>query len=422
MTIPNNFLTLLYALLYIVTSCGLISFNKYLMHEDRFPYAIVLCSLHMITCFTLSLLLYIICPRLYPALAGDRSVVREKMKRGLWVLLPMSFFFAGTLVLSNQAYLYCSLAFLQMMKEGNLILIYVASLICGLEEWNWTLVKVIIFVFLATTGTVVGELRFVWIGFIIQLCSGLCEVAKITLQTVFLTADGLKFDSLSFVLLMSPLCSLVLLAKSLAFQFHPEVWTALVAHWPLLVGNVLTAFALNLSIALFLKASSPTSFIMTGVFKDMCIVICSCLMFRDPVSHMQLGAFCLQLLGIFTYGIVRTFPHDFKDRGVFQGLYSVYLTAKIGDYDELSEREKLLRDVEQQIGGSTAAVGSSSHGADARRSGRKTNGDDDDTDVPSPKEPNMTPTEPSEIEDTPSECSSSKVEGYGTQLVIGPHK
>lgn len=326
----------------------------------------------------------------------------------------MSFFFACTLVLSNQAYLYCSVAFLQMMKEGNLITIYAWSLVFGLEEWNWALVKVILFVFLATLGTVVGELRFVWLGFFIQLGSGMCEATKLVLQSIFLTADGLKFDSLSFVLLMSPICSIILVVKTFAFQFHAGVWTALVAHWPLLVGNVLTAFALNICIALLLKNSSPTSFVMTGVFKDMCIVISSCFIFRDPVTHWQLGAFCLQLLGIFTYSIVRTFPKDFKDRGIFEGLYSVYLTAKIGDYDEMSEREKLIKGMEEQVGGAPTG-----HGEAARWS-RKTR-EESDTDMPCEgEEPNMTPTTPSENEndehESPPQPCSLKLEGYGTSI------
>ena len=70
-------------------------------------------------------------------------------------------------MLSNQAYLYCSLAFLQMMKEGNLLLVYVASLMLGLETVHRgisqkdKLVPVLLFILFSTCMTVYGEIKFV---------------------------------------------------------------------------------------------------------------------------------------------------------------------------------------------------------------------------------------------------------------------
>jgi len=114
------------AILYIVNSSGLIAYNKFLMSEGRFPFSIALVMCHMLVCSIFSGTLYCVRPDLFPALHNKDNA--QNIRKFMYWILPISVAFAGTLVLSNQAYLYCSLAFLQMMKEGNLILVYVASL------------------------------------------------------------------------------------------------------------------------------------------------------------------------------------------------------------------------------------------------------------------------------------------------------
>lgn len=343
MSVYESLPTVGFALGYIVVSGSLIIFNKYLMHADRFPYSIALTTLHMWSCFTMLSILYLIRPSLFPTLSGEREVVKDKLKQAIKLLIPVSMFFAGNLVLSNEAYFYSSVAFLQFMKEATLIVVFLCALLAGVERWNWSIAKVLLFVFLATTASIVGEIRFVWIGFFTQLCSMFCEGGKIVLQSVLLDKRGLKFDCLSFVLLITPLCGTVLLIQLLAFQSHALVWTAMAANWPLLVANVLVACTLNIVVAFLIKVSSATSYMIAGVVKDMCIVLGSCLFFREPIALLQMFSFFFQLVGVFTYGIVRTFPNDFKNRGLFEGLHSVYLTATMGDPKIPEESKPLIQ-------------------------------------------------------------------------------
>ena len=52
---------------------GLITFNKYLMQEGRFPHALHLTTLHMATTILLSMLLFLAKPSLYPSMAVARA-------------------------------------------------------------------------------------------------------------------------------------------------------------------------------------------------------------------------------------------------------------------------------------------------------------------------------------------------------------
>lgn len=319
MGLSSAFTTLALGALYVGASSGLIAFNKFLMEEDRFPFAIALVLGHMLVSFVCALTLYLCAPSLFPSLQDPESRKQIDAALILKKFLPLSIFFAGTLVLSNQAYLYCSLAFLQMMKEGNLVLVYTFCVLLSLERFQWRLVGVILFISVSTALTIYGEIRFVWIGFVIQFGSQICETLKLALQNLLLASNGLKFDPMTFVLIMTPLVSAILAVKLVVFQFHDHVGERFMHWWPYLAVNALLAFFLNVVIAAFIKHSSAVAFILAGIIKDICIVLASTMIFNERVSALQTLGFSLQLLGIFVYSLMKIFPDAF-DRGIMAGL------------------------------------------------------------------------------------------------------
>jgi len=297
---------------YIALSGGLISMNKYIMKPDRFPFASVLVFFHMTMSSILSLVGFLLFPRAYSSLQGDHDAVVTNVKKGLKLMIPIAFFFAGTLVLSNMSYNYSSLAFIQMLKEGNLIVVYILSVIVALEKFDWITVGIIIWLLVWTCGSVIGEVHFAFLGFFIQIASQLCEVAKLVCQFMFLSPVGLKFDAHSSVLLMTPLCALLLIVVvgiQLAAQgiFRPVIH-GIQEHWVILVCNAQLSFVLNVAIALFIKFSGATSFLIAGVLKDSFMVLCSVFVFGETVTGVQVLTFTCQLLGVAAYSYHRTFP------------------------------------------------------------------------------------------------------------------
>merc|ERR1719161_1018783 len=75
--------------LYITTSASLISFNKYLMHDDRFPYAVTLVMLHMGFASILSGILYLCCPSLYPSFTDPARKVQITWRLMMTCILPI---------------------------------------------------------------------------------------------------------------------------------------------------------------------------------------------------------------------------------------------------------------------------------------------------------------------------------------------
>merc|ERR1719203_104441 len=98
-------------------SSGLITFNKYLMHQDRFPFAL-----------------------------------------GIGINLMIS-----------------SVTMLQMMKQSNVVLVYVFSLALSLETVCRKRAATLALIFFATVLTLHGDLAFNINGFALQGTSMICE-------------------------------------------------------------------------------------------------------------------------------------------------------------------------------------------------------------------------------------------------------
>jgi len=313
---------------YVACSSGLIAYNKFLMTEDRFPYAICLVLLHSIFCSAFAAFLYLLKPSLFPSLSDPAKKVTVDSDLILRGALPIAVFFSTQLVLSNTAYLHSSVAFLQMMKEANLVLVYTFSLIACLEKFSWRSVGILGFIIFATTMTIHGEVNFSMTGFIIQGTGQVFECCKIVLQAMLLSNAGRKLDALTYVMLVMPLCAVLLAAGMCALTFFPhehflvpdlhhvEQW------WPHLLANACVAFVLNVVIALFVKHSSAVAFILAGIVKDAMIVATSFIVLREVITVIQGVGFGLQLAGICLWSMIKTFPDRFE-AGILPGIGSL---------------------------------------------------------------------------------------------------
>lgn len=242
--------------------------------------------------------------------------------------LPVAICFAGQLALSNTAYMHSSVAFLQMLKESNIALVYALSLAFSLEKFSGRNVAMLGCILCATTLTIHGELNFNMTGFMIQGTSQLFESLKIVLQVMLLSQAGKKLDALSFVLVVLPFC-FILLGSALCVSsiMYPDYKGAssippldLVRVWsPHLVVNACLAFALNVVIALFVKHSSGVTFVLAGVVKDAMIVCAGGMVLGEVISAQQVLGFSLQLALITLLALAKTFPERFEP-GVILGL------------------------------------------------------------------------------------------------------
>jgi len=292
---------LVLCLAYIAVSTWLIRFNKMMMEKDKFPHALALSANHMLVSSVCCAALYFIVPSMFPAMGETKGQRLDLMR---W-FVPIALLFGVNLFGSNQAYLYCSVTFLQFMKEANAMIVFVISCIAGLQSCSRLRVFVIVWVILSASVSVSGEVHFALLGFIFQAVSQLAECTRNVMGECLLR--GKKFDPLTYTMFVAPLCFAVLAGASALF-WQPGTLADLRRCWPLLLANGSVAFALNVLVACVIKECSAVGFVLCGIAKDIVIVVLSSVAFHELVTAKQATAFVVTLAGIFFWSLMKTHP------------------------------------------------------------------------------------------------------------------
>jgi hypothetical protein len=323
---------LAYGSAYIVSSGGLVVFNAWLMGMKRFPFAIAIVLSQNVVGSALAVFLLLVAPWMFTALHENKLVIDRKLLCSS--VIPLSVLLSVQMVLNNTSYYFNSVAFIQMMKEGNLVLVYVISVSLGLEVLSVQHLQIISGMCLATVLTVKGETRFSFLGVGIGLTGQIFEAFRIVLQSIMLSSPKSKLDPMTYILLVSPTCCIVLTTMTtlLMWRGHfgllPTPSTEeVVSNLPVLFPNGLVAFTLNLVVASFFRHSSAVGFILAGIVKDVVLVCMGVVVFKNPITALQLFGFFMQLFGVLMWSMLKINPVMFED-GLMSGLGSMFSMAR----------------------------------------------------------------------------------------------
>jgi len=331
-------LIIIQAVVYLGFSTGLIKYNKYLMTDGRFPFTVNLTLGHGAIGSSFLFILRNIKPDSFPSLEDPEKKHAFGVNYLVKSVGPIAAFFGASLVLSNMAYVYCSVTFLQLMKESNVMIVYILSVAWGSEQFHNVRARVLLCILFSTSMAVEGELAFSLKGFLIQGGSQLCECSKVVLQAALLCASTRqKIDPLSFSLFLQ-VATFCILSIVLVFTMTvaPFTETASLADyaawWPHLLLNACIALGLNSSIAFFVSNTSGVAAILLGIVKDIFIVLVDVLLSGTPVSSLQMFAFATQSVLVFTYSMFKMFPEQSEDP-----------QSEISDKDRMDKPSKDMR-------------------------------------------------------------------------------
>mmetsp|Transcript_77228 Transcript_77228/g.174699 ORF Transcript_77228/g.174699 Transcript_77228/m.174699 type:complete len:349 (+) Transcript_77228:70-1116(+) len=293
---------------YVISSAVLIRFNKTMMKKDHFPHALALSAWHMLVSSVLCSALYWIAPSAFPAMASTKG---DRLSLLKW-FIPIGSCFAVMLFGSNQAYSYCSVTFLQFMKEGNVMLVFLISVALGLQVITRLRFMVIIWVIVGSALAISGEIHLSTIGFIYQAVSQVAECSRMVMGEMVLSGSR-KLDPLTYTLFLAPICLIVLVVGNL-IHFSPGTFVDFAEWWPLLIVNALVAFVLNIFVAAVIKECSAVGFVLTGLTKDIAIVLFSSIVYHERVTKQQAVAFVVTLAGVGYWSLLKTNPEHFVVR------------------------------------------------------------------------------------------------------------
>jgi len=283
--------------LWIFLSAAVILINKYILAYAGFPYPITLTLSHMAFCSTLAFGLI---------KAGVTETVNLDTSTYFRCVVPIAALFSGTLWMGNAAYLYLSVAFIQMLKALMPITVYSCGVIVGTEKYalNYAMNMVLVGVGVAVASY--GEINFNLIGVFFQGGSIVTESFRLVLIQVLLQQRGIKLNPVTTLYYIAPACFAFLLVPwsflELPKMMGNDDWNFVPG---ILLASAAAAFALNMSVFLLIGRSSALTMNVAGVIKDWLLIMLSVMMFESPVSSLQLVGYGVAFGGVCWYNYIK---------------------------------------------------------------------------------------------------------------------
>ncbi|KAJ3837757.1 triose-phosphate transporter family-domain-containing protein [Lentinula raphanica] len=277
--------------IWITLSTSVIIYNNYLYNTLHFRYPVFVVTWHL----TFAAIGTRVLQRTTSLLDAAKDVSMSK-DMFLKSILPIGFLFSGSLILSNTAYLYLSVSYIQMLKAFNAVAVLLVSWAFRISEPNRKLALIVLMISSGVAVASGGELKFNMFGFIVQAASVGFEAARLVMIEILL--HGLKMDPLVSLHYYAPVCAFLnLLALPFTEGFAPFFELARIGPF-ILITNAAVAFLLNVSAVFLVGAASGLVLTLTGVFKDILLITGSTLIFGSTVTGIQVFGYSVALGGL----------------------------------------------------------------------------------------------------------------------------
>ncbi|KAJ1560962.1 hypothetical protein HK405_005381 [Cladochytrium tenue] len=237
----------LYIAMWILLSSSVILYNKYILHSLDFPYPIFLTTWHLIFATVAT-----------RVLAKTTSLLdglqRVKITTDVYAraILPIGVFFSLSLVFSNEAYLFLSVAFIQMLKATTPVAVLLVGYALQTETPNMVVLGKVMLIVGGVIAASYGEIYFVTIGVVYQVLGVVCEATRLSLVQRLLKGYN-----------MDPLVSL--------YYFAP-------------IGK-----------------TSSLVLCLSGVLKDILLVMVSMMIWSTQLTPLQVVGYGVALFGLVWY-------------------------------------------------------------------------------------------------------------------------
>ncbi|KAI8816573.1 DUF250 domain membrane protein [Fimicolochytrium jonesii] len=296
---------------WVACSSGLILYNKSVLqvfpkhilaiHSAAFPMFLTTFHLAFATCAT---------QILYRTTNMLQGVDHTPMSPAIYVkaVLPIGLSFSISLILCNSAYMYLSVAFIQMIKSSTSVMVLVISWILGVSKPNRAVLLPVLVIVSGVFIASLGELAFSWIGIFIQFGGTFTEAVRLVLMQQLLSSYDM--NPLTSLYYFAPICAVMNGVAFYIFEYPTLTSKYFAAVGAVnLVANGYVAFALNISLVLLIGKTSSLVVCLSGVGKDMILVVVSSIIWSTPFTMLQLYGYSLALGGLVWYKEPQVFVH-----------------------------------------------------------------------------------------------------------------
>jgi len=284
-----------YVTAWIAASSGTILYNKWLLDTLGFSFPIILTTWHMLFATIATQVL-----ARTTGMLDSRHKLNMNKDIYMKAIFPIGFFFSLSLIFGNKAYLYLSVAFIQMLKATNPVVVLLITWGLGFKPFDGKTLANVSIIVLGVIIASYGEIRFVLAGFICQALATGFEATRLVLIERLLSAY--KMDALVSLYYYAPVCTAMNLAASLYFEAPTFSWeNVLDVGYFNMIANAGIAFLLNVSLVLLIGKTSSLVLTLCGVLKDILLVIASILIWGTPVTATQFFGYSIALGGLVHY-------------------------------------------------------------------------------------------------------------------------
>ena len=287
-----------YVGLWIALSAGVILYNKYVLTSFGFPFPVTLTMIHMAFCSVMAFVIV----RVLKMVKGV-SMTREAYVQKI---VPVGFLFAIVLWLGNSAYVYLSVAFIQMVKALMPCVVYLVGVGFKVESFKMRVMANMVAIAVGIAIASYGELNFHAFGFALLIASIMCEAVRVVSIQLLLTAADIKLNSVTTLYYVSPAC-FAFLTVPFVFLELPALLSAddINVNPAVLLSNATLAFALNVSVYLLIGRTSALTMNVAGVIKDWILIFISSMLFDAPISALQLWGYLLAFAAVCYYNYAK---------------------------------------------------------------------------------------------------------------------
>ncbi|EOY29504.1 Nucleotide-sugar transporter family protein [Theobroma cacao] len=294
--IKKILLSYTYVAIWIFLSFTVIVYNKYILDKKMYnwPFPISLTMIHMSFCATLAFLL----------IKVFKVVEPVSMSRELYLssVVPIGALYSLSLWLSNSAYIYLSVSFIQMLKALMPVAVYSIGVLFKKESFKSDTMFNMLSISFGVGIAAYGEARFDSWGVILQLGAVAFEATRLVMIQILLTSKGITLNPITSLYYVAPCCLVFLLVPWIFVEF-PILKETSSFHFDFVIfgTNSFCAFALNLAVFLLVGKTSALTMNVAGVVKDWLLIAFSWSVIKDTVTPINLFGYGLAFLGVAYY-------------------------------------------------------------------------------------------------------------------------
>ncbi|KAK4415529.1 putative sugar phosphate/phosphate translocator [Sesamum alatum] len=285
-----------YVAIWIFLSFTVIVYNKYILDRKLYnwPYPISLTMIHMAFCSSLAYLLVRIFKVVDPVTMSWDLYLKS--------VVPIGLLYSLSLWLSNSAYIYLSVSFIQMLKALMPVAVYTIGVMFKKEVFNSETMANMISISIGVGIAAYGEAKFDSWGVILQLGAVAFEATRLVMIQILLTSKGITLNPITSLYYVAP-CCLVFLFFPWVFVEYPILRENSSYHLDYVIfgTNSFCAFALNLAVFLLVGKTSALTMNVAGVVKDWLLIAFSWSVIMDTVTPINLFGYALAFLGVAYY-------------------------------------------------------------------------------------------------------------------------